>query len=131
MFRVNPFDVFSNRQAPEGVVEAERGRQRLSEEDAVNGPVRGERVQDRSETFLVRSFDRPADGNKVVPLELSLDLAQVRRRGRVFACLHDRETGRRRAAGGEAGSAPLDVRPDLIGDRASEQGLRGQTRTPI
>jgi hypothetical protein len=128
---VNPFDVLANGQSREGTVEPKRGRQRLGDEDAVNGPVRGKRVQDRSELFLFRSFDRPADGNKAVPLEQSLDLAQVRRRSRVLACLDDCKTGRRRAALSKAGGAPLDIGPDLFCDRASEQGLRGQTRAPI
>jgi hypothetical protein len=112
-------------------VEAQRGRQGLGQEDAVDGVVRGDLVQQRAERLLIGVLRPPADRGQAVAGEQPLDLAQVRRRGRVFRCFDDREAERRRAASRETGGAPFDVGPDRVGDRASLQELRGQTVAPI
>jgi hypothetical protein len=131
MDRVDALDVIAHGQVLQRPLQAQRRGERLGQQDAVNGGVGGDLVEQGSERVLIGLLGAAPNGGQAVTLEQPLDLAQVRRRSRVLACLDDCKTGRRRAAGDEAGGAPLDVGPDLFGDRASEQGLRGQTRAPI
>jgi len=96
----------------------------------VNGTVLGKLVQEGIERRLVWLLGLPADGCQPVPLEQALDLAEVRGRGRVLRRFDDGEAKRRRTASRETGSAPLDIGPDRIRDRAPLQELRGQTPAP-
>ena len=130
MLGVDTLDILADRQAPDGPIEAERRRQWLGQQDAVDGVVARQRVEDRVERFLGDRVGLAADGSQAVPRKQALDLAQVRRRGRVLGRLDDRQAERRGAAGREAGGAALDVGPDRIGDRAPLQERGAQVGAP-
>jgi hypothetical protein len=74
---------------PDGAVEAQGRGQWLRQEDAVDGSLTRQLIQQRVEYLLVERFGPPADGGQAVPLESSLDGAQVGVGRRIIGGLDD------------------------------------------
>ena len=104
---------------PDRRFQAQRPGQGLGQQDAVNGCIRRQFVEQAGECILSDGTGCTTNGRQAVAFEEPLNLARVRRRGRIVGRLDNRKAKLRRAATLEDGGSALNVGPDRVSDRAS------------